>query len=163
MVVQPTQVQRQPRDIGCCLIFFVVVSASCGALSYAYQKAGVQCFTACLARKFVQIMTDNKMQFRSKSLYLPPGQSSWLPGTTRFFGTKMWRGHFCQDAALSLHLPRSAELQQRNKLSHNISQNLRNWNSLILPVLPVAVKVGTGWTWWDGAEDVGVGIVQKHV
>jgi len=38
MVVQPTQVQRQPRDIGCCLIFFVVVSASFGALSYAYQK-----------------------------------------------------------------------------------------------------------------------------
>lgn len=167
MVVQPTQVQRQPRDIGCCLIFFVVVSASFGALSYAYQKAGGWCFMMfhSMFKKKIRANYDRKQSAVAlaydKSLHLPPGQSSWLPGTTRFFGTKMWRGRCCQDAALSLHLPRSAELQHRNKLSQNISENLRNWSWLILLVLPVAVKVGTGWAWWDNTEH-GVGIVQKH-
>lgn len=133
MVVQPTQVQRQPRDIGCCLIFFVVVSASFGALSYAYQKAGGWCFMMfhSMFKKKIRANYDRKQSAVAlaydESLHLPPGQSSWLPGTTRFFGTKMWRGHCCQDAALSLHLPRSAELQHRNRLSQNISENLRNW------------------------------------
>lgn len=40
----PTQIRREPRDIGCCLIFFVLVSASCGALFYAYQKGNPQGF-----------------------------------------------------------------------------------------------------------------------